>query len=182
MRQHIQLFEQWINEKAELPKNRYVELTSQDAIDYADDIIDLINTSYAHIGGNLEYRSAIDIKNGDASFWILKDIDDEPDPEIAIGGKKTPSGNKLTVLSNDGSSSAKKDMILKTIELTKTRGFYVELDMGLAKKLGLKPIEDEKKVREVIKKELEWHGDGSYVRKVGPAGTAKEKVLVGIPK
>ena len=64
----------------------------------------------------------------------------------------------------------------------KTRGFYAELDMGLAKKLGLKPIEDEKKVREVIKKELEWHGDGSYVRKVGPTGTAKEKVLVGIPK
>jgi hypothetical protein len=68
------------------------------------------------------------------------------------------------------------------IELMKTRGFYAELDMDLAKKLGLPPIKDEQKVRDVLKKELEWQGDGSYTRKVGAAGKAKEKVLVGIPK
>jgi len=182
MRQHIQLFEQWIDEKVVLPKNMYVELGSREAADYADTIIDLIKTAYAHVGGNLEYRNANDIKNGDVTYWILKDIDDEPDPEIALGGKKTDSGTKITVMSQDGSAPAKKDAILKMIELMKTRGFYAELDMDLAKKLGLPPIKDEQKVRDVLKKELEWQGDGSYTRKVGAAGKAKEKVLVGIPK
>lgn len=177
---HIQLFEDWLSEKVVLPKNTYVELSSRDAAEFADEIIDLIGKSYAHVGGNLEFRNANDIKNSDVSYWILKDIDDDPDPEIALGGKDTPKGKKITVMSQDGSSPAKKDAILKMIELMKTRGFYAELDRDLAQKFGLPPIRDEKKVRDVLKKDLEWNNDGSYVRDIG--GSKHEKVLVGIPK
>jgi len=177
---HIKLFEDWLVEKVDLPKNTYVELSSSDAADYADDIIELINKSYAHVGGNLEFRNANDIKNSDISYWILKDIDNDPDPEIAFGGKDTPKGKKITVMSQDGSSPAKKDAILKMIELMKTRGFYAELDPDLAQKFGLSPIRDEKKVRDVLKKDLEWNNDGSYVRDIG--GSKHEKVLVGLPK
>jgi hypothetical protein len=177
---HLKLFEDWLNEKVDLPKNVYIELSSRDAAEYADEIIDLINKSYAHVGGNLEFKNANDIKNSDVSYWILKDIDDDPDPEIALGGKDTPKGKKITVMSQDGSSPAKKDAILKMIELMKTRGFYAELDKDLAQKFGLPPIRDEKKVRDVLKKELEWNNDGSYVRDIG--GEKHEKVLVGLPK
>ena len=177
---HLKLFEDWLSEKVNLPKNSYIELSSRDAVDYADEIIDLINKSYAHVGGNLEFRNANDIKNSDVSYWILKDIDDDPDPEIAFGGKDTPKGKKITVMSQDGSSPAKKDAILKMIELMKTRGFYAELDKDLAQKFGLPPIRDEKKVRDVLQKDLEWNNDGSYVRDIG--GSKHAKVLVGIPK
>lgn len=177
---HLKLFEDWLSEKVDLPKNVYVELSSRDAAEYADEIIDLINKSYAHVGGNLEFKNANDIKNSDVSYWILKDIDDDPDPEIALGGKDTPKGKKITVMSQDGSSPAKKDAILKMIELMKTRGFYAELDKDLAQKFGLSPIRDEKKVRDVLKKDLEWNNDGSYVRDIG--GSKHEKVLVGLPK
>jgi len=179
---HIKLFEDWLNEKVDLPKNTYVEMSSRDAAEYADDIIDLINKAYAHVGGNIEFKSANDIRNSDVSYWILKDIDNDPDPEIAFGGKDTPKGKKITVMSQDGSSPAKKDAILKMIELMKTRGFYAELDKDLAQKLGLPPIRDEKRVREVLQRELEWHNDGSYSRFVGAAGVKKVKVLVGLPK
>ena len=178
---HIKLYEQWLTEKVTLPKNKYIELGSSDAADYAESIIDLIKTAYAHIGGNLEFKNANDIKNGDVSYWILKDIDNEPDPEIALGGKPTKSGTKITVMSQDGSREAKKDAILKMIELMKTRGFYAELDKDLAQKLGLPLIRNEKRVRDVLQKDLEWHNDGSYTRVVGAAGKTKEKVLVGIP-
>jgi hypothetical protein len=62
----------------------------------------------------------------------------------------------------------------------KTRGFYAELDVDLAQKFGLPPIRDEKKVRDVLKKDLEWHNDGSYTRTIG--GGKHTKVMVGIPK
>ena len=168
-----------VTEKIELPKNKYIELGSSDAADYADTIIDLIKTAYAHIGGNLEFKNANNIKNGDVSYWVLKDIDNEPDPEIVLGGKPTKSGTKITVLGQDGSREAKKDMILKMIELMKTRGFYAELDKDLAQKLGLPSIRNEKQVRNVLQKDLEWHSDGSYTREI--AGTKHDKVMVGIP-
>ena len=176
---HIKLYEQWLTEKVTLPKNKYIELGSRDAADYADTIIDLIKTAYAHIGGNLEFKNVNNIKNGDVSYWVLKDIDNEPDPEIVLGGKSTKSGTKITVLGQDGSREAKKDMILKMIELMKTRGFYAELDKDLAQKLGLPSIRNEKQVRDVLQKDLEWHSDGSYTREI--AGTKHDKVMVGIP-
>jgi hypothetical protein len=177
---HIKLFEQWLTEKVELPKNLYIELGSKDAADYADTIIDLIKTAYAHVGGNLEFKNANDIKNSDVTYWVLKDIDDEPEPEIALGGKQTKNGTKITVMSQDGSREAKKDAILKMIELMKTRGFYAELDKDLAQKLGLPTIRDEKRVREVLQRDLDWNNDGSYVREIG--GSKHEKVLVGLPR
>jgi hypothetical protein len=179
---HIQLFEDWLNEKLDLPKNQYMEVSSRDAAEFADEIIDLINKSYAHVGGNIEFKNAGDIKNSDVSYWILKDIDNDPDPEIAFGGKETPSGKKITVMSQDGSREAKKDAILKMIELMKTRGFYAELDKDLAQKFGLPAIRDEKRVRDVLKKDIEWNNDGSYVRYIGAANKPKTKVLVGIPE
>jgi hypothetical protein len=178
----IKLYEEWIGERVILPKGAYVELGARDAAEYADTIIELINIAYANIGGHIELRNPNDIKNGDITYWVLKDIDQEPDPEIAIGGKRTHSGTKITVMSQDGTSAAKKDAILKVIDLMKTRGFYAELDKDLAKKFGLSPIKDEARVRDVLQKDLEWHGDGTYTRKIGKVGKAKEKVLVGIPK
>lgn len=177
---HIKLYNQWLSEKITLPKNTYIELSASDAAEYSDEIIDLINKSYSHVGGNLELRSANDIRNGDVSYWILKDIDDDPDPEIAIGGKNTANGKKITVMSQDGSSSAKKDVILKVIELMKTRGFYAEIDVNMAQKFGLAAIRNEKKVRDILKKDLEWHNDGSYTRSI--KGEPHVKIMVGIPK
>lgn len=177
---HIKLFEDWLNERKELPKGKYVEMPSSDAVDHADAIIDLINKAYAHVGGNLKMKNANDIKNGDVSYWILKDIDDDPDPEIAIGGYATNKGIKMTVMGQDGSSEARYDAKTKMIELMKTRGFYAEMDKDLAQKLGLAPIRDEKRVREVLQKDLEWHNDGSYTREI--AGGKHKKVLVGIPE
>jgi hypothetical protein len=83
-------------------------------------------------------------------------------------------------MGQDGSREAKSDVSKKMIELMKTRGFYAEMDKDLAQKFGLPHIHDEKTVREVLQKDLDWNNDGSYVRTI--AGGKHEKVLVGMPK
>jgi hypothetical protein len=175
-------FGSWMNEKFgdDYPKNRFVELPHKDAIKYADDLFNLIQTAYAKKGGNLEVKSPSDLKNSDITYWILKDIDSKPDADLTLGGKFTKHGVKMTIMGQDGSAEAKKDAVTKMIELMKTRGFYAELDKDLAQKLGLPPIRNEKEVRSVLNKELTWNNDGSYVRNL--AGEPHTKVLVGMPK
>lgn len=176
-------YEGFMNEKKfadSFKKNSYVELKKQDVKDFAKDIFDLINIAYANKGGNLELKTADDISKSDITYWLAKDIDDDPDADIVIGGKPTSHGFKLTVLGQDGSSPSKRDMVQKMIELMKTRGFYAELDVNLAQKLGLKHITDEKKIRSVLNKDIEYKEDGSYDRNI--AGDLHRKVLVGIPK
>jgi hypothetical protein len=179
---HLKPFNTWLTEKFgdDHPKNTYIELSLGDAKEYADDIFNLIQTAYSDKGGNLEIKSPADIKNGDITFWVLKDIDNDPDVDVAIGGKSTKHGTKMTVMGQDGTREAKREAITKMIGLMKTRGFYAELDKDLAQKLGLAPNRNEKTVRNVLQKDLEWHNDGSYTRAI--AGEDHVKVLVGIPK
>jgi len=179
---HIHTFESFLNEKFadKYPKQMYIELQPKDVVDYADNLANLVNTAYADKGGNLEIKNASDLKNSDITYWVAKDIDEDPNADIAVGGKKTPHGVKMTIMGQDGSREAKKDAIVKMIELMKTRGFYAEMDLDLAQKLNLNHVKDEKKIRNVLNKDIEYYKDGSYDRDI--AGDKHRKVLVGIPK
>ena len=180
--ENIKLYEEWLAEAFadKHPKNKYVELPHSDVADYADNIIDLINKAYSTKGGNLELRTANDLKNSDLTYWVAQDFDADPDADIAIGGKKTSHGTKVTVIGQDTSPAGRKEAVLKMISLMKTRGFYAELDVDLADKLGLKPIKNEKEIRNVLNKDIIYNSDGSYSRIL--AGSPHTKVLVGIPK
>lgn len=179
---HIHTFESFLNEAFgdKYGKHVYAEISRKEVEEYADDIVDLINNAYKDKGGNLEIKNANDLKKSDITYWIAKDIDNEPDADIAIGGKPTSHGVKLTIMGQDGSKEAKKNSVLKMIELMKTRGFYAEMDTDLAQKLGLSPIRNEKEIRRVLNKDITYHNDGSYDREIG--GEQHTKVLVGIPK
>lgn len=179
---HIKLYEDWLSEKFadNHEKNIYAEITKKELEDYDVNVLDLIKTAYKDKGGHPEFDKLTDIKNTDLTFWVAKDINDNPDADIVIGGKNTSHGVKLTVMGQDGSKDAKRDVITKMITLMKTRGFYSELDPELAQKFGLPYIHDETKIRNVLNKDIEYHNDGSYSRKI--AGVSKIKVLVGLPK
>ena len=179
---NIKLYEEWLAEAFgdKHPKNKYVELPHSEVVDYADNVIELINKAYATKGGNLELRTANDLKNSDLTYWVAQDFDADPEADIAIGGKKTPHGTKVTVIGQDTSPVGRKEAVLKMISLMKTRGFYAEIDIDLANKLGLKPIKNEKEIRNVLNKDITYNTDGSYSRIIG--GGLHTKVLVGIPK
>jgi hypothetical protein len=177
MKQYIKLFEEFGDD---YPKQKFIELPKPDAMKYADDILNLIKTAYAAKGGNLEIKNVNDLKNGDISYWILKDVDKEPDADVVIGGKFTKNGVKVTIVGQDGSSPAKKEVMGKISDLMKKGGFYAELDKDLAQKIGLPHIQNEDLIRKVINKDLKYNNDGSYDRKI--AGHTHTKVLVGKPE
>jgi hypothetical protein len=172
----------WLNEdfQDDFPKNKYVELDKKDAVEYAQDILDLISTAYSRKGGNLEFKTVDDIKNSDLTYWVLKDLDADPNADVLVGGKKTDHGTKITVMGQDGSPKAKTDVVGRVSSLLKSRGFYAEFDKDLAQKMGLKHVQDEKTIRQVLNKEITYNNDGSYERDIH--GHRHTKVLVGFPK
>ena len=91
----------------ELPKDKWVDLTTDQKTEYAKDIFDLINTAYAPIGGNLNYKSAADVlgAEADAGYEVIN-IDDDPEPDALISYKEKEAGKKLTALGHDGQSSS----------------------------------------------------------------------------
>ena len=178
-------YQDWLLEKKfseTYPKHKYVELTQGDIEDYADIISDLIQTAYDGKGGNPEFKNAEALLASDITYWIAADIDPDDDPDIALGGKPTDSGIKMTVLGQDGSSVAKKKAILKMIELTRQTGFYAEIEPEMAQKMGMAFIKNEDTIRKILgKHKIEMNPDGSYQRLVKGINRKVTKVLVGMP-
>jgi hypothetical protein len=179
----VKIFEEWLVEAFadKYGKHMYAELSHGDLAEYGKTIIDLIKIAYADKGGSNELKTLSDLKNTDLTYWIAKDIDNDPDADMVLGGKTTPAGIKLVTMGQDGSREAKSDAIKKMIELMKTRGFYAEMDPELAQKLGLTPLKGEDRIAKILKKDIKYSNDGTYERDITGLGT-KTKVLVGIPK
>lgn len=162
-------------------KNLYVNLDHKDLREFEDEIFNLIQTAYSAKGGNFEIQKPADLRNTDLNYWIAVDRDNDPEADIVLAGKEKEHGKKMTILGQDGSQESKRDAIQKLIDLMKTRGFYAEVDPDLAAKMKVKPITDERKIRDVVgKDDIEIKGSGVYTRSI--SGKKKEKVLIGLPK
>jgi hypothetical protein len=168
----------------ELPKGQWMDLSSDEKVEYAKDIFDLINTAYAPIGGNINYKSAADVlgAESDADYEVVN-IDDDPEPEALISYKEKESGKKLTALGHDGSPEAKSKSLNRMAALLKEPGYYLEVsgklqDILLAK--GAPVVKDKDLIQKVLKgKKLEFNEDGTYQRFIG--GEKHTKTLLGKP-
>jgi len=168
----------------ELPRDKWVDLTSDQKSDYAKDIFDLINTAYAPIGGNINYKSAADVlgAEADANYEVVN-IDDDPEPDALISYKEKDAGKKITALGHDGESVSKSKSLNKMASLLKEPGYYLEVsgklqDILLAK--GAPVVKDKDLIQKVLKgKTLEFNEDGTYQRFIG--GEKHTKTLLGKP-
>lgn len=168
----------------ELPRDKWVDLSSDQKSDYAKDIFDLINTAYAPIGGNINYKSAADVlgAEADADYEVVN-IDDDPEPDALISYKEKEAGKKLTALGHDGEPVSKSKSLNRMAALLKEPGYYLEVsgklqDILLAK--GAPIVKDKDLIQKVLKgKELEFNEDGTYQRMIG--GKNHTKTLLGKP-
>lgn len=166
----------------ELPKDKWVDIAPDEKAEYAKDIFDLINTAYAPIGGNLNYKSAADVlgSEADADYEVVN-IDDDPEPDALISYKDKDAGKKLTALGHDGSPEAKSKSLNRMATLLKQPRYYLEVsgklqDILLAK--GAPVVKDKELIQKVLKgKELEFNEDGTYQRYIG--GKKHTKTLLG---
>jgi len=149
-----------------------------------DKLWKMYKATYAKIGLHIP-----DMKKLTSKYkvsWIIDiDIDDQPDAFIIY--KEMSVGNKLALLGSDGTPVAKKVLVIKSVELLKTSGWYVEASHKIADIFAAKGVGIEKDF-ETIKKavgksdvEMTDKDDGSYTRQIGSLGRI-EKKLFGKPK
>ena len=164
----------------ELKKNRWEDLKGAELNKFKQDLVDIITQAYSKIGGHATIKSVSDIP-GDVQLWQAIDVDADPDADATVGYKKRSGGTKMVVMGQDGSSAAKQAVVKQVLKSLKKSGYYAEVSKSLVDKFGLKPIDDEAKVRKALGgKDIEWLSGGYYNRKIG--GKMHKKVMVGNPK
>lgn len=147
------------------------------------DIFDIINAAYAPLGGHPDFPNS-DSVPADNNITDIIDTDAPDDVDAVVLSKTTPFGKKLTTLGSDGGAEAKREVLKKAVDILNTQGSYVEasgklLDILVAR--GAPVVKDENTVRTVLRgKEIQWHGDGVYSRKIG--AKTHRKTMLGKPR
>ncbi len=173
------------------PKGQYIPLGDKEKQQAKQDLFDLIQNAYKSIGGHVKFKSPDDVMDSDLQFWRAADLDDDPELDVVYFGKITPSGVKHTGIGHDGERGNIKNLLIRKSGELKSPGNYVEVSGAafdsFVNKGGVPPVEDEDKVRTILKgKELEWHGkhpqgtkpgNGWYTRTIG--GKKLTKTLAG---
>ncbi len=166
-----------------------------------DEIWDLVDLTYAPIGGHTKMSSAADLAR--YRYWIVKDLDEDPGIDVAMFGKPE-FGAKMGGAANDGSRAAASAYKTKGAELRSggsiggVGNWWGEVSGKPAYALisrGAPVIEDEFEVARLLAGDnYEWHGahpnpdapamfksvNGWYTKDFGPGGK-HTKILVGSP-
>ena len=173
-------------------KNKAVHVNagSKIADENEQDVFDMIQTSYAAVGGNPKIRTSSDVSS-EYEEWYLADVDEDPEADLALLGNKSSVGHKIGASATDGTPTAKQFMIQLKNDLMKN-GWWAEVSDAPAhiaiNKLGLKPVTSEDMVRALLRgKNITWHGEhpegkfpgttGWYSRDIG--GERHVKTIVG---
>lgn len=184
------------NSKLPVPKKQKLVVTagSHVANDIEQDVFDMIEKSYANLGGHAKIRRPSDV-GGQYSFWNVADTDEDPEPDVAelSSSSSTSNGRKLGAVATDGSSEAKTELMDMLRTFFSTPGNWGEVSGAMAniliKRLGMKPVQDMQKVKSLLGgKEIVWNGtenpegnslnvDGWYTRTIG--NQPHTKIIVG---
>jgi hypothetical protein len=71
------------------PKGKYVTPSASDLEDVKQTLFDLISNAYAPIGGHVKFKSPDDVKDPDLTYWMVADIDADPEIDVVYFGNKT---------------------------------------------------------------------------------------------
>jgi len=160
-------------------------------VDVDDETFDLIDLAYKPVGGHIKVPSA-DSLPAKYDFFDEVDMDDDPEPDGVIFGKHVNGNLKLTGVGHDG-GAGKNAIKKRKNQILKRPGTYNEVSGApayLALKGGTPAITDEKKVRALLQKDIEWIGkhpdrdfgpntDGWYYRMIGSSPKKHLKIMVG---
>jgi hypothetical protein len=189
MRTTIRGLRRLIEASFEKNKDFYLKAGTSFVDEIEPELVNMVTKSYEKVGGNHKIRSSDDIST-EYSDLIVADVDDDPDIDVFVGGNQR-NGMKLGVTATDGSGEAKSHLMALKKQLF-TNGWWAEVSDAPAhitlNKLGIKPIEDEMKVRSLLgDRKITWFGAhpegkfpgtmGWYERDIG--GTPHAKIIVG---
>ena len=160
-----------------------------------------MQSTYADIGGHFLIQSAVDLER--YSYWVVKDLDEDPDADVAILGKPDVGGVKMGGAANDGSGAAAAEYKQKSAELRSggsidgIGNWWGEVSGKPAYamiKRGAPAVEDENVARRIMAgDDFVWHGahpdpnapplfksvNGWYTKKFGSHESTK--IILGSP-
>lgn len=171
-----------ILKEIELEKGKWAPIPRTEIPEYEKILLDLINIAYKPVGGNPNFKTPSDVENPKNDFEVI-DVDADDEIDAASVTKKTNAGTKLVATAHDGTSAAKKAIIMHKVDLLNQSGYFAEVS-GRVKDIlinqGIPIITDQSIVEKVLSgKSIVWHGDGTYDREIG--GDMYTKTMVGHP-
>lgn len=192
-----------LEEQAQIPKNQWEMLAAGDERREAvkSELFDLVQQTYEPIGGHFKISSPDSLDR--YTYWVVKDIDDDPELDVAIFGKPDISGQKMGAAANDGTAAASAEYKNKSAELRAggtvggVGNWWGEVSGKPAYamiKRGARAVEDEKKVAELLAgDDYIFHGahpdpnapdvfksvNGWYTKRFG--GHSSTKIILGNP-
>ena len=164
-------------------------------------LFDLVQQTYEPIGGHFKISSPDSLDR--YTYWVVKDIDEDPDIDVAIMGKPDIGGVKMGAAANDGSGQAASEYKNKSAELRAggsidgIGNWWGEVSGKPAYAMisrGAKAVEDEAKARQLLDgDDIEWHGEyplpepalfktvnGWYTKRFGDKSSTK--IILGNPR
>lgn len=151
-----------------LPKNQWVLLKPGDPRRelVKDDLFDIVQQTYAGIGGHFKITSPDSLER--YAYWVVQDLDQDPEVDVAIMGKPDIGGQKMGAAANDGSPAASSAYKNKSSELRAggnidgVSNWWGEVSGKPAYamiKRGAPAVEDEQKVAQLLAgDDYIWHG------------------------
>ena len=143
----------------------YDDLMDPTNTELRDEIFQLIDQSYAYLGGNTDIRSADDLANpaqNDYTTFLAWDIDADPEPDVIRGMKPKAGKMKLAISATDGSEVAGSFGVGDTAARLGDGAHYAEMSGRAATvqmKRGTPAVTDEATARALLPgKELTWFG------------------------
>jgi len=167
-----------------------------------NDLYDMVCQTYAPIGGHFKICEPRDLDR--YNYWVVNDLDEDPNIDVAIMGKPDIAGNKLGAAANDGSKLASKAYKDKSAELRAggsiqgVGNWWGEVSGKPAYAMirrGAKAVEDPNKVAQLLSgDDYIFHGEhpdptadpvfrsvkGWYTKKFGDKSSTK--IILGNPE
>ena len=143
----------------------YDDLMDPTNSELRDEIFQLIDQSYAYLGGNTDIRSADDLANSgqnDYTTFLAWDIDHDPEPDVIRGLKPKAGKKKLAISATDGSEVAASFAVGDTASRLSDGSHYAEMSGRAATvqmKRGTPAVTDEATVISLLPgKTITWFG------------------------
>lgn len=149
-------------------------------------LFNLIDNTYKtflkkpHVG----IKGITDIFGTDYDWWEAIDIDENPDAEAVIFGKKK-HGIKISGIGHDGEMMSKSILVYHLSEILNEKGFWTEASDNVARVLlqkNVNVIKDIEKIKKIVGGEiLKTYDDGSYERRTPEGRITHREYLFGNP-
>lgn len=164
-------------------KNQWVDLSNNPDAKHdpalKQNLFDLVDMAYTKTLGepNFGVKSTSDVLGHDYNFWEAIDIDENPDAEACIFGKRR-NGIKISGIGHNGEKISKSILINGLAQTLQKQGYWLEASGRVAEVLKIKRVPIYKNPDGVISlfpgAELkQWNPDGSYIRTI-PFGQARQ--------